>query len=85
MSKEPILTPIENPWIVVHQPGGNGEELITILGGMEGANHKHFSIVLADVIQIVANHFGVDLQEVLNDISEEMDNPTTKLVNHKIQ
>jgi len=76
---------IDNPWLVVHQPGGNGQEVITIFGGMEGADHRHFGIILADVIQQCAIHFDVDTQQVLNEISDELENPTTELVQHVIQ
>lgn len=76
---------IENPWLVVHQPGGNGEEMITIFGGMEGATFEHFGIIIADVIQQCAAHFEVDIQQVLNEISDELTAPTTELVHHKIQ
>ena len=82
---EEIENQIINPWIVIHQPGGNGEEMLTLLGGMEGANDVHFSIVIADLIQHVANHFNVDVLKVMHQIEEEMENPTTTLVNHKVQ
>lgn len=76
---------IVNPWIIVNQPGGNGKPMMTILGGMDGATHVHFGIVIADLIQHVAHRFDVDPADILRTIYNEMDEPTTTLITNKIQ
>lgn len=85
MAEDVTQVQIENPWIVIHQPGGNGHALITILSGMEGANHTHFAIIAADLIKVIANQFSMDVEEITSLIAEEINNPTAELVNHKLQ
>ena len=70
---------IENPWIIVHQPGWLNGKMETILGSLEGHHHSHFGLAIADVIRHVAQAYDVDEADVLQWVHEEMDDPTTEL------
>ena len=51
---------IEHPWVIVHQPKGLNGKMETILGSLEGHDHSHFGLVIADIIRHVAKAYDVD-------------------------
>ena len=71
--------PIINPWVIVHQPDGEGGGLETILAGPPDGNYRQFGIVIADIIRHVANAYDVDEADVLEWVHREMDSPTTEI------
>lgn len=73
------MTTIENPWIIVHQPGGQGAPIETILAGPGSAGPAHWSLAIADVIRHTANAFGLDEADILETIESEIRNPTTDI------
>lgn len=68
---------IINPWVIVHQPEGEGGSLLTILVGAPGSNHVHFGIVIADIARHVAGHYGVPIEDVMAVAEREIDDPTS--------
>ena len=79
------MTVITNPWIIVHQPEGEGGQIYTVLAGPDGTDYEQFSLVIADVIRNVAKAFEVDESDVLRWIHMEIDNPTTELSGGRLQ
>ena len=73
------VMPIVNPWIIVHQPGGEGSSMETILAGRPDSTHRSFGLVIADIIRHVANAYAVDAADVLEWVHREMDSPTTDI------
>lgn len=71
------MTAIEKPWIIMHETEDG--KLQCVLAGPDGAGHEQFSIVIADLIRHVSNHFSVDEADVLNWIEREVNSPTTDL------
>jgi hypothetical protein len=71
--------PIINPWVIVHQPGGKGSSIETILAGQPDSTYRSFGLVIADIIRHVANAYAVDEADVLEWVHREMDNPTTDI------
>lgn len=71
--------PIINPWIVVHQPGGEGSGMETILAGRPDSTHRSFGLVIADIIRHVAIAYAVDEADVLEWVHREIDSPTTDI------
>jgi|ETNvirnome_2_130_1030620.scaffolds.fasta_scaffold01225_3 hypothetical protein len=70
-------TIIEKPWVIAHEIEGG--RLQVLLVGPDYAKHQHFGIVIADIIGHVAGHFDMDVQDVLDWVQREIDDPTTTL------
>ena len=75
--------PIVNPWIIMHQPGGPGTSMVTILG--QGESYKEFGLAIADVVGHVANSFNVTEADVMEWVNREMENRTTQITGSKVQ
>lgn len=71
--------PIINPWVIVHQPGGLGSPIETILGEPPNANHKQYGLLIADLIRHVAKAYDIDEANVFEWVQKEMDNPTSPI------
>ena len=66
---------IINPWVIVHQPLGDGDNIETILVGPPHADHRAFGIVIADIIRHVAKRFGVAEADVHEWVQRELVQP----------
>jgi hypothetical protein len=73
------ITPIEYPWLIVHQPGGEGNPIRTMIAGPTNAGHEQFGLLLCDVLRHVAAAKGVREQDVFEWIEKEFKKPTTNL------
>lgn len=76
---------IENAWVIVHQPGGQGAPVQTVLGGRPGATLAEFSLIAADLIRHIARATGADEIDVLSLVSRELANPTTDISGSRVQ
>ena len=73
---EPL--PIINPWVIMHQPGGPGTPVETILG--MGESHEAFGLAIADLVGHVAKAFNVEEADVMEWVNRELENRTTEIV-----
>ena len=76
---------IINPWIIVHQPGGEKTGLVTILAGRPKADFREFALVIADVVGHVSKAFNQPPEVVLEWVQREIERPTTELGGGKLQ
>jgi hypothetical protein len=75
---DPITAQIENPWVIVHQPGGDKATRETIIFG-PGRNYEQFASVLCDIVRGVAIGFEVKEEAVWDCVRRERLRPACDL------
>jgi hypothetical protein len=63
--------------VIVHQPGGEGQPIRTILAGPQGAKYEEFAMLICDVVRHVVAGFRVTEDGVFEWIEKERKKPTT--------
>ena len=65
---------LENPLVVMYQQDG---KLVCQIHPAKGLDHKHYGLVICDLVRHVARAFRVDEDEVWKWVDKERRHPTT--------
>jgi hypothetical protein len=74
---------IKNPILIVF--GDDEGKLITRIHRPEGWSHKHYGMLMADIVRHVARAFEVREDDVWEWVDKERDHPTTEVEEIKPQ
>jgi len=67
---------VVNPWLIVHEPKGDGVTQTIVCGPEETTDHVPFAIILADCVRVLAIAFNVPEDELLALVRKELAEPT---------
>jgi hypothetical protein len=67
---------IQSPLLIAWR---EGRRTYYVLHPPQGYDHRHYAMLLSDLVRHVANHFNIDVREVWQWIDAERFNPTSKV------